>query len=66
MRTIIIFLLLALSLTAGAQQPIKSPVSHKDTVINKVAHKLYIGARGGKYIIVTSKTGTTYKRYFKQ
>lgn len=55
-----------MSLTAGAQQPIKSPVSHKDTVINKVAHKLYIGARGGKYIIVTSKTGTTYKRYFKQ
>lgn len=38
----------------------------KDTVINKVTYKLYIGAKGGKYIIVTSKTGTQYKKYFKK
>lgn len=38
----------------------------KDTVINKVTYKLYIGNKGGKYIIVTSKTGTQYKKYFKK
>jgi hypothetical protein len=37
----------------------------KDTTINKVVYSMYKGARGGKYIIVTSKTGTTYRKYFK-
>ena len=37
----------------------------KDTTINKVVYSMYQGARGGKYIIVTSKTGTTYRKYFK-
>lgn len=35
----------------------------KDTVIKSVTHKLYMGSRGGRYIVVTSKTGTTYNRY---
>jgi len=26
---------------------------------------MYEGARGGRYIIVTSKAGKEYKRYFK-
>lgn len=39
--------------------------SVKDTVIKEVNHKLYVGNRGGKYIIVTSKSGTQYKKYFK-
>ena len=37
----------------------------KDTTINKVVYLMYQGARGGKYIMVTSKTGTTYRKYFK-
>lgn len=37
----------------------------KDTTINKVVYSMYQGARGGKYIIVTSKTGTKYRKYFK-
>lgn len=39
----------------------------KDTVIRSVSYKLYIGSRGGKYILMTSKkTGKVYKRYFKK
>lgn len=58
--TLLVACFLALSTTA------QTPASIKDTVINKVSHKLYIGAKGGKYIIVTSKAGKTYKRYFKK
>jgi hypothetical protein len=38
----------------------------KDTTINKVVYSMYQGARGGKYIIVTSHSGTTYRKYFKK
>lgn len=38
----------------------------KDTVIKTVTYKLYQGSRGGKYIIRTSKTGTSYKQYIKK
>lgn len=65
MKTILSILLLALSLNLSAQEPTKSPASTKDTIINKVSHKLYIGSKGGKYILMVSKTsGKTYKRYF--
>jgi hypothetical protein len=37
----------------------------KDTTINKVQYKLYQGSRGGKYVIVISKTGKPYRKYFK-
>ncbi len=38
----------------------------KDTVIKTVTYKIYVGSRGGKYIIMTSKTtGNQYKRYLK-
>lgn len=36
----------------------------KDTTIKGITYKLYVGSKGGKYIVVTSKTGTTYKKYF--
>lgn len=64
MRTLLTILILALSLNLSAQDKPKLPVSTKDTIINKVSHRLYIGSKGGKYIIVTSKTGKVYKRYF--
>lgn len=68
MKTLILIsiLIIALSLNLNAQEPQKSSTSTKDTTINKVYYKLYTGIRGGKYIIVVSKTGTTYKRYFKR
>ena len=37
----------------------------KDTTINTVQYKLYQGSRGGKYVIVISKTGKPYRKYFK-
>lgn len=38
----------------------------KDTVINDVPTKLYLGKNGGKYAWVTAKvSGNVYKRYFK-
>lgn len=57
--------LLFCSLTSNAGQ-LGNDKPVKDTVINKVTYKLYIGPKGGKYIIVTSKTGTQYKKYFKK
>lgn len=38
----------------------------KDTTINKTTYKIYQGSRGGKYIVVISKNGKPYKKYFKQ
>lgn len=63
MKTLLItvaFFLTALFAHAGNNDRIV-----KDTVINKVSYHLYEGSKGGKYIIRTSKTGTTYKQYFK-
>lgn len=62
MKTIILsiaFTLVSLLSFAGNDKPVK------DTVINNVKYSLYVGAKGGRYIIVTSKiTGKQYKRYF--
>lgn len=38
----------------------------KDTVILKVSYKLYLGPRGGRYILRTSKSGNVYKQYIKK
>ena len=37
----------------------------KDTTINKVVYHIYLGSRGGKYIVVTSRTGKEYRKYLK-
>ena len=70
-RFYLVIALLVLAAMANAQQlPGKSAakiVSVKDTVYQGVKFPLYIGSKGGKYIIVTSKTtGKEYKRYFKR
>lgn len=37
----------------------------QDTTIKGKVETLYIGSKGGKYILVTSKSGNVYKKYFK-
>jgi len=37
----------------------------KDTVIKEVKYVLYVGAKGGKYIVRTSAKGNIYKMYIK-
>lgn len=50
-----------------AQDPaVKQPVSLKDTTIKNAVYKLYIGPKGGKYILRTSKSGNVYKQYIKK
>jgi hypothetical protein len=55
----------ALLLTLSALNTYAQDKVIKDTTINKTSFKMYEGARGGRYIIVTSKAGKDYKRYFK-
>lgn len=59
-KFILTAILFALVTGAFASDPVI-----KDTTINKVSYKLYQGSRGGKYIVVTSKAGKPYKKYFK-
>jgi len=37
----------------------------KDTVIKDIKYPMYVGGKGGKYIIRMSKTGSMYKQYIK-
>lgn len=66
---IVILLVLFSVATMGQDRPktidVSKLTSVKDTVIKDVNHKLYIGPKGGKFIVVTSKTGSQYKKYFK-
>ena len=55
----------ALLLTLSALNTYAQDKAIKDTTINKTSFKMYEGARGGRYIIVISKAGKEYKRYFK-
>lgn len=56
----IVSLFLSCQVFAGNDKPVK------DTVVNNVTYKLFVGSKGGRYIIMTSKkTGKEYKRYFK-
>lgn len=61
-------ILIALSLNLSAQDKLKpSGKVLRDTTINNAVHKLYEGSKGGKYIIVVSKTtGKEYKRYISK
>lgn len=67
-----LFIILSFSLLSFATiaqdkplKPINKDQSTKDTVIKDKTYKLYTGSKGGKYILVISKTGKEYKRYFK-
>jgi len=37
----------------------------KDTTIKAQTFQMFRGAKGGKFIVITSKTGNQYKKYFK-
>ncbi len=50
--------------TAQTSKPVDKVL--KDTTIKNVKYKLYVGSRGGKYVVRTSKTGNTYKQYIKK
>lgn len=61
-----IFTMLAICSQAQTKPVAKTPVSVKDTTIKGVKYQLYVGARGGRYILVTSKAGNQYKKYFSK
>lgn len=61
-----IFSMLAICSQAQTKPVAKTPVSVKDTTIKGVKYPLYVGSKGGRYIIVTSKAGNEYKRYFSK
>jgi hypothetical protein len=66
--SLLLIVLLLSCAGSSAQTTIVKPADKvlKDTTIRDTTYKLYIGSRGGKYIIMTSKTtGKTYKKYFK-
>lgn len=61
-------IVIAFAAFTGSSKAQTKPITDKvlkDTVIKSMTYKLYAGSRGGKYIMVTSKTGKLYKRYFK-
>ena len=58
-----IFILAVLLILSGSTFAADSVI--KDTTINKVTYHLYRGAKGGRYIIVTSKQGNQYRKYIK-
>lgn len=64
----VLFIGLLLCTVIGAKAQSIPKVSDKvlkDTTINGKVFKLYVGSRGGKYTLVTSKSGNVYKKYFK-
>jgi len=38
----------------------------RDTLVKGVKTQIFVGSRGGKYILVTSKAGNVYKKYLKK
>jgi len=44
----------------------KTAKAVKDTTIKAQTFKIYEGAKGGRFIIVTAKDGHQYKKYIKK
>jgi hypothetical protein len=42
---------------------IRKETAYKDTTIKGKVEVVYVGSKGGKYILVTSKSGNVYKKY---
>lgn len=62
----ILFAMMVFSLVASAQTVKPSDKVLKDTVIKAINYKLYIGPKGGKYVLKTSKSGVVYKMYISK
>lgn len=60
----IAFIVLLCTLKSIGQPEPKNAKFLKDTVVSKKTVRLYEGARGGRFIVVLSKNGNVYKRYF--
>lgn len=65
MKKLLFAVILALVAIFGQAQPQPQPQPRPDTVIQGRTYPILTGPRGGRYIVVTSKTGTQYKRYLK-
>ena len=68
-KTIAIVLLFVLMCFADSFAQTYKPVPKaattvtKDTLINNQKVSIYTGSKGGRYILVQSKKGNTYKKY---
>ncbi len=61
---ILFALIMTTGRTAGQQEPLtKNATYQKDTTIKAQVYKIYVGAKGGRFIIVTSHSGNQYKKY---
>jgi hypothetical protein len=65
MKRLILIIALALTGVFSYSQDslTKNATFVKDTTIAAKVYKIYQGSRGGRFVIVTSKTGTQYKKY---
>ena len=70
LKKLVVLVCLAFITVAGHSQttdPLtKNATYQKDTTIKSAAYKIYVGAKGGRFIIVTSKAGNQYKKYLKK
>lgn len=64
MKKFLLILTLLFALQGAQAQPTPKPKAIDTTYIKGVPHPVYLGSRGGQYIIVTKKDSTgTYKKY---
>jgi len=66
LKVALLLLVLLFGLTVNAvwaQEPTVKDRVLKDTVIKTITYKMYIGSRGGRYVLKTSKNGVIYKMY---
>lgn len=66
--TLLIFILIyAASYAQEKKKILPNTAAIKDTVIAGTKYPIYMGSKGGRYIIRTSKvTGNEYKQYLKK
>jgi hypothetical protein len=62
---VIRLIILAATIFICCQANSQDEIIKQDTTIKGKVETLYIGNKGGKYILVTSKSGNVYKKYFK-
>ena len=65
MKKLLFILFMSIACIAQAQTKPEPTKQAQDTTIKGITYQIQIGSRGGKYILITSKTGTTYKRYLQ-
>lgn len=65
MKKLLFILFMSMACIAQAQTKPEPTKQAQDTTIKGVTYQIQVGSRGGKYIVVTSKKGTIYKRYLQ-